>query len=206
MVHFRQPDCVACVPQALERIIDADPGSVALWASLPRRRLAAGEMLLDAGASARHVWLVQRGLVRFCFLSADGLERNKSFHMEGAWIGGGMPPHEAPSPYSIQALEATELVELSYDALIDCTRRFPAIRPVLDEALSWTYARQATREAELLMLEPAARYQRFVQEQPQLAARLALHHIASFLGITNVALSRIRGRLGLRRGARSDPP
>jgi CRP-like cAMP-binding protein len=68
---------------------------------------------------------------------------------------------------------------------------------VLADALACVFARQSAREAELLTLDAAERYRRFLAEQPLMAARLPLHHVASYLGITNVALSRIRQRLGL---------
>jgi CRP-like cAMP-binding protein len=199
MVHSRPADCVACLPEALARVIAADPALTAHWQSLPQRRLKAGETLLRIGEPTRHVWWIAEGLVRFYFLSADGLERNKSFHAEGAWVGSGMPPRSTPSPYAIEALEATELRELSYQALQDVIARFPAIESVHAEAMGWTFSEQVAREAELLSEDAASRYARFLRERPGLAARLPLHHIASHLGITNVALSRIRRRLGLTR-------
>jgi CRP-like cAMP-binding protein len=199
MVHSRPADCAACLPEALARVIAADPVLAARWQSLPQRRLKAGDTLLRIGEPARHVWWISQGLLRFYFLSADGLERNKSFHAEGAWVGSGMPPRSSPSPYAIEALEATELLELSYESLEDAIARFPAVETVHAEALGWAFSEQVAREAELLSEDAASRYTRFLRERPALAARLPLHHIASHLGITNVALSRIRRRLGLRR-------
>ena len=197
MVHFTPPDCLACAPAEFARAVAADAALTAAWESLPRRHFAAGTALLRIGEPASKVWLIQRGLVRFYFLSAEGTERNKSFHTEGAWIGGGMPPRIVPGSYAVEALEDVDVVELSFDALDDCMRRFPAVRPMLEEALSWVFARQSMREAELLTLDAATRYQRFLSDYAHLATRLPLHHVASHLGITNVALSRIRSRLGL---------
>lgn len=185
------------MPRALAQVIEADPALAERWRSLPSRRLAPGDTLLRIGEAPAHVWWIRQGLVRFYFLTPDGQERNKSFHAEGAWIGSGMPPRAAPSAYAIQALEATDLLALSYDALTQAMAQFPSVQAVHVEALGWTFSEQVAREAELLFDDPAARYERFLRERPALAARLPLHHIASHLGITNVALSRIRRRLGL---------
>jgi CRP-like cAMP-binding protein len=187
------------MPEALARVIAADPVLAAQWESLPRRSVAAGETLLRIGESPRHVWWIRQGLVRFYFLSPQGLERNKSFHAEGAWVGSGMPPRSTPSAYGIEALEDCELLQLSYESLAGVLARFPAVQAVHAEALGWTFSEQVAREAQLLSEDAATRYARFLSERPALAARLPLHHLASHLGITNVALSRIRKRLGLGR-------
>jgi CRP-like cAMP-binding protein len=193
-------DCVACLPEALSRVVQADPALAEIWHTLPQRRLQRGQVLLRLGEMPQHLWWIRQGLVRLYFLTPEGTERNRSFHAEGAWIGGGAPPIATPSPYVIEALEDTELLVLSYAALSAVVRDRPAVRAVFDEALGWLFLRQAAREAELLSEEPARRYERFLETSPQLAARLPLHHIASHLGITNVALSRIRRRLGMTGG------
>ena len=201
-----RPACVACTPAEFTRLIAADAALAQRWRELPRRRYAAGESLLRIGEPAAQAWLIERGLVRFYFLSEQGVERNKSFHAEAAWIGGGMPPQVTPSPYGIEAVEPVDVVELSYAELTRCLDDFPASQPVLMGALAWTFARQSAREEQLLTQDATQRLQSFLAEQPDIARRLPLHHVASHLGITNVALSRIRQRIGLGDGRRGRTP
>lgn len=191
------------MPAAFAQAIAQQPALLARWCELPQRLVPAGATLLRLGEAPQHLWWIRQGLVRFYFLTPEGQERNKSFHVEGAWIGSGMPPRPAPSPYAIEALEDTQLLELPYSELVECLRLFPTVAALHEEAMACIFERQAQREAELLSEDAATRYQRFLQEQPALAARLPLHHVASHLGITNVALSRIRGRLGLRSAKRA---
>ncbi|MCW7540982.1 Crp/Fnr family transcriptional regulator [Aquabacterium sp. A7-Y] len=201
MVHCPDPQplvsCLACTPTELARLTSSDPALLRRWQALPRRILAAGASLLRTGDLADTVWLIEAGLVRFYFLSQNGIERNKSFHAEGAWIAGSMPPLVSASPYTIEALEPSRVVALSYVELRALQREFPLAEPLLADALACVFARQSAREAQLLTQDAAQRYRQFLAEQPTVAARLPLHHVASYLGITNVALSRIRQRLGM---------
>ena len=52
------------------------------------------------------------------------------------------------------------------------------------------------REAEFLLDDATVRYVRFGEQYPDLEKRITQYHVASYLGITNVALSRIRKKLG----------
>jgi CRP-like cAMP-binding protein len=93
-------DATACSPcgDGLATALAADPALRQVWQQLPRRALAAGTVLLAAGQPLGHIWYLEQGLVRLCCLSADGRERNKSFHAEGAWVGAGVPPLRGQSP------------------------------------------------------------------------------------------------------------
>jgi len=53
------------------------------------------------------------------------------------------------------------------------------------------------READFLLLDATARYQKFLTQYADIKDKLANYHITSYLGITEVALSRIRRSLGL---------
>lgn len=188
--------CLACQPE-FDALVAASPEVARRWAALPRRRFEPGDALLRQGETAAAVWMVQRGLVRCYYLGEDGTERNRSFQAEGAWVGCGAPPRPSTSPFTIEALEATDVVEMSYAELATCLADVPGARAVLDDGIGSLLSRQATREAELLLLDATQRYQAFLQEYDDLAPRIPLHHVASYLGITNVALSRIRARLGM---------
>lgn len=189
--------CSICQPPALDQLIRSEPAVATQWQTLPRRRFAAKAILQAAGDTATRSWLIERGLVRYYYLCERGTERNRSFHAEGSWAGSGVPPLASPSPYTIEALEATQAVELSYATLLAWQQQFPAIRPLLDEAMTCLFATQSQREAELLTLQPQARYQAFLADQSRLVNRIPIHHVASYLGISNVSLSRIRARLGM---------
>lgn len=195
-VSTRDTSCLACRPD-IEAMLATVPGALERWRGLPRRGLAAGDSVLRQGEPARQVWFVQQGLLRCFFLSPEGVERNRSFHAEGTWVGWGAPPHVSPSAYTVQAIEPTRVVEMPYSELTEWLRNLPATRAVLDDGLSAAHAKQAGRESDLLLLDAPARYRAFQEEYRDIEQRLALHHVASYLGITNVALSRIRSRLGL---------
>lgn len=47
---------------------------------------------------------------------------------------------------------------------------------------------------EFLLCDAATRYQRFLEREGALLRRVPLYHIASYLGMTPVALSRVRRR------------
>lgn len=189
-------DCLACTPQLLGQI-ERYPQLAARWKTLPRREYVAGQSLLAIGQAVERVWFVVGGLVRVTHLSAQGVERNAAFHAEGSWVGWGTPPFVTTSPVDIVALESTQVLELGYADLRQWQVELPLVQEMLSDAIRAVLARSSQREAELLLLDAEARYRVFLEQRGELAARIPLHHVASYLGITNVALSRIRARMGL---------
>ena len=190
-------NCALCQPSELERLIHTEPAVAAQWRALPRKSFAPGAVLQEAAQSCTRSWLIEQGLVRCYYLSEQGTQRNRSFHAEGAWVGGSMPPVTHPSPYTIEALEPTQTVELGHATLLAWHQQFPQIQPLLDEAMGCLFTHQSRREADLLTLSPQARYTAFLADQSALVERVPIHHVASYLGISNVSLSRIRARLGM---------
>lgn len=184
-------NCSACTPN-LDRLLADTPGLAVAWNSLPRRQLRKGQHLLHMGDAVASIWRVQRGLLRMYYQSAKGLERNRSFHAEDHWLGAGTPPVATESPYAIEALEDCTLVEVPYALLQDVLAQHPAVHGAVQDALDSIFARQNQRLSELLMLDATTRYHAFLSLHGGMADRLRLHHVASYLGITNVALSRIR--------------
>jgi CRP-like cAMP-binding protein len=196
-------NCLICRPPELERLLQAAPAMEQVWLALPRQSLAPKQILHAAGDTLTRSWLVEQGLVRTYYLNQEGVERNRSFHAEGSWLGGGVPPAPSICPYTMEAMEPTQVVELPYATLQTWRDNFPAIRPLLQEAMNCLFTGQAQREAELLTLSPLERYQTFMTDQAAILARVPIHHVASYLGISNVSLSRIRARLGMANQGRS---
>jgi CRP-like cAMP-binding protein len=162
------------------------------------RRYQAGEYVIEAGQSVSRIGFLVEGLARYYYLTREGKEFNKGFAQPGhpltsviALVTG------QPSPFYIQALDACECLFLDYEALAalcDQHREWERLARHLLEQLA---IKKERREADFLLRSPQERYQQFLKEFEEVADRVPNYHIASYLGITEVALSRIRRRLGL---------
>lgn len=196
-VNVSTSACTVCQPPALEALVQSEPVLAALWQALPVRQFGAGTLLQHAGKTSTRCWQVRSGVVRLFYLNDQGTERNRSFHGSGQWVAGSLPPQALPSPYAIEALFPVEAVELPYATLEHWLRTFPHIGAPLQQALGYVFQQHAQREAELLSHPPEVRYQSFLATHGDLAPHLPQHHVASYLGISPVSLSRIRSRLGM---------
>ena len=153
-------------------------------------------MLHRAGEIAKSVFFICSGLVRFYYITEDGKEHNKSFSRENQFAGAiqyTLQPE--PVRFHIQALEPTRTLAIplqDLNALYQQSLPWANLGRLYMETLA---VRKSAREAGFLLDSAEQRYKNFLEEEPELAPRLPLYHIASFLGITDVALSRIRRRI-----------
>lgn len=168
----------------------------ALEARLRPRRLAKGEFFLRPGEASASVALVRRGLLRFYYTDTSGAEYTKAFRAEGELASAyaelllGIP-----SRTHIQALEDCELLAADFGALDAALSPFPSWQRTARLIAEHFYVVKERREFELLQLSAEERYGRFVEEFPGILERLPQYHVASYLGVTPVALSRIVSRL-----------
>ncbi len=156
------------------------------------------EHLLRVGEVAEHSFLILEGIVRIYYLTEAGKEFNKGFAAEDQVTGsvssiiGGLP-----SRFSIQALEPTSAALLprrAIEELYDRHRCWDRLGRVIAEATLVTIERLHGERLDPLEVQ----YRRLLETFPTLPKRVAQYHIASYLGITDVALSRLRGRLRAR--------
>jgi CRP-like cAMP-binding protein len=155
--------------------------------------LQQGDFFLRAGVQSTELAFINSGLLRFFYQTVDGKEFNKSFLPENQFAAAysafltGMPAR-----FSIQALEDSHLLVCDLTLVVklfDHHSCWEKLGRIFAEQL---YIKKETREAEFLLDDAETRYHNFQQNYPGLEDRLAQYHVASFLGITPVALSRIR--------------
>ncbi|MET0067072.1 MAG: Crp/Fnr family transcriptional regulator [Candidatus Thiodiazotropha sp.] len=161
------------------------------------RHFDKGETLLSAGQLAEHSFFLCSGLVRFYYVTEDGREYNKSFSREQQFAGA-IQDSVSPQPgrFSIQALEPTDALLIPLQGLYGLYQTSLAWANLGRLYMESLAVRKTRREAAFLLDSAERRYRLFLEQEPVLARRLPLYHIASFLGITDVALSRIRKRIG----------
>jgi CRP-like cAMP-binding protein len=162
------------------------------------RRFAAGAHVVKSGQIVTDLHFLVAGIARYYYLTREGKEFNKSFARTGQVLSSvSSLVAGTPSPFSIQALQACTCLSIRYadfNTLCDVHREWACLARRLLEQLA---IKKERREADFLTLSAADRYRCYLNEFADIADRIPHYHVASYLGITDVALSRIRRRLGL---------
>lgn len=166
------------------------------------RRFEADDILFSAGERPDVLYFIQSGLVRFFYLTDDGKEFNKNFVAAGSvvtslstFLSG------VPSPFFTQALEETVTIALPIEFVRRQVEADIYWERLLSRSVAMLALKKEQREASFLLQDAGARYEAFLDDFSDLAPRLPQYHIASYLGITPVALSRIRARRGKQRAS-----
>ncbi|MOA52811.1 hypothetical protein D3C78_1761660 [compost metagenome] len=96
-----------------------------------------------------------------------------------------------PSYFSIQALEDSVVIEIPYELQQDLMERDHGWERLVRKAVEKLYLKKEERERQLLFLDAGKRYCAFLESYPHIAKSLPQYHIASYLGISPVSLSRL---------------
>lgn len=162
------------------------------------RQLAKGEHFIRAGEIPAKMAFNLQGLLRYYYLDKKGNDFTKGFFAEGAPITSySAMIQNRESYFSIEALEDSVLVVFAYSDWKQLLNKHECWRQLLILLLEKGYCAKETREREFLVLDAEEKYRIFIRSFPDIENRIKQHYIASYLGITPVALSRIRRKMGL---------
>lgn len=158
-------------------------------------KIKKNEHFITTGERPDKVAFIAEGLFRVYYVSDSGKENCLVFRDRGRFLSAyNSLLDNTVSKYSFQALEDSVLLYVTlddYEALLagdECWQR------VLSKYFQLLYIEKEEREIEFLSADAKSRYRIFVTKHPELSGRISQHHIASYLGITPEALSRIRSR------------
>jgi CRP/FNR family transcriptional regulator, anaerobic regulatory protein len=150
--------------------------------------------LLKAGHTCRHICFVEHGLLR-CFYRKGDHEVSSWFMREGDVIISIESFYGQKESYEyIKALEDVAVYSITYDELNTIYSAFPEfnfIGRVLTEKYYTLWAQQLYA---LRMQSAGDRYRWLLDHHPELALRVPAKYLASYLGIDETTLSRIKGK------------
>jgi CRP-like cAMP-binding protein len=162
-----------------------------------RRTISKGDFFNMQNFVCSDLGFIKSGLFRIYYYDEETMaDRNMFFFSEGQFIVSFRSfIYQYPCIYYIEALEDAELYAIKYQDLqnLYSTNKGWANTGRLLAELFFEYAQ--SRMESLLFNTVEQRYIKLLKEQPEILKRIALYHIASYLGITSQSLSRIRKRL-----------
>lgn len=157
--------------------------------------LSKSEFLLTEGKICRHLYFLEQGALRG-FYNLDGKEITYWFAFEGDFVTSFHSfTTQEPAVENIQLLEGSVLWAISKETLSDLFNRFHEIERLVRIAYEKYYIRLEERFINAQFKTAAERYEQLMKQTPHIVERIPLGQIASYLGISQETLSRIRSRL-----------
>jgi CRP-like cAMP-binding protein len=155
-----------------------------------------GEALLRAGERRSSLYWVESGVLRLFYLDRQGQSANKNFYLDGAMLWPLTPALAGQAvDFWIEAIALTHAWTLPWPAWQAACTDWSAWQTLERRTLALLLNDKMRREQLFLQCTATQRYQDLCALRPEWLARIPLRHLASYLGITDVALSRIRRRL-----------
>lgn len=164
-----------------------------MWSCFEAVTLMKGEVLLRQGTLWDQVIFVDRGMLRMYFAGSDGREFNKNFYRENALIFPlTVSMQREQTIFEIAALERSLIWQMPLKSFQRHLEQMDGWAPLRSAFMDHLLTSKLKREHELLTLNGQSRYRKLCEDEPELARRVPMMHLASFMGMTNVSLSRIR--------------
>ena len=151
--------------------------------------------LLKAPAIEDHLAFIEKGIVRH-YIPKDENDITYAFSFSGEFVSG----YESfltrtPSICNIETLTECVFWQVSYNDLEEIYKNTDAGNIIGRKASEMLFLEKSKRELSLLNDTAEERYLNLFKEQPQLIQFIPQKYLASYIGITPQALSRIRKRI-----------
>lgn len=157
--------------------------------------LKQNEYMLKQGQISTRIGFLLQGATRTFFTDSDGNEKTLAFFFEGeplAVIDSFL--NKVPSSVSSITLEPSLIIWTDYERFVSFTSKYPRYNMIMLNALAQWFAKGKESMEYLHQGSAKARYDMMCKLHPKIIERVPLMYIASYLGITQQTLSRIRAK------------
>lgn len=160
-----------------------------------QKKFIKGALLLRGSEICRHIYFLKKGFARG-FVNQDGKDITSWFAEENDIVTSLYSfVSQKPSFENIEILENSTLYTISYENLQELYDQYPEFNLIGRRFMEKYYVELMVRTMSLQFQPAKERYYQLLTHQPALLKRATLGHIASFLGISQETLSRIRSKI-----------
>jgi CRP-like cAMP-binding protein len=157
------------------------------------RKLRRKEFLLREGEICRYKIFIAKGLLRTYAIGEQGSEHILRFSPENSWTTEPESFDNAtPSLLNIDALESSELVLWTKNDLRYLIDNIPGLKTYFGKMILGSGSSLRKRILSGISSTAEEKHEEFIKNYPDIYARVPLHMVASYLGVTRKTLTRIR--------------
>jgi CRP-like cAMP-binding protein len=156
------------------------------------------EYFSEAGKISRQVAFVVDGIMRVCYYDNKGEEITKYFIEENNLVVDLESfDNEIPSSSYVQAVTDCTLIVFQRKDWLELLQTIVGWEAIVHKIISRALLQKVERRSPLVSEDATTRYLKFLEIYPTVVNRIPLSYIASYLGVTQSSLSRIRKNIKL---------
>jgi len=185
------------IDKYVQQCVNLDAAELtALHGAFKLQKVPKKTLLLKEGEICSFESFINKGCIRSYFVDQKGNEITLQLAIEDWWVSDIASFHERkPSNMFIETLENCELLTLTPPAKEKLLNEVPKMERVFRLMVQRHISALQNRLFITISDSATDKYLDFIQRYPTLPQRVAQHYIASYLGISQEFLSKIRTRL-----------
>lgn len=154
-----------------------------------------GTHLLNEGEYSKYTYFVLEGCLRIYYINNEGLESTRylafEHHLATALVS---YINQEPSLECMQAMEDSRLLRISHERFDTLRNTYPQWDDFYRAYLEKAYSKTVSRLFSFTSMDAKNRYQQLLRISPEIVQRLPNKIVASYLGISQETLSRIKSK------------
>lgn len=160
------------------------------------KRYKKGDILYRSGEASRKFFILKEGVTRSLVVDNNGNERTRSlFTAPSIFTSLISSLNNEPSEAEFNCLTDAIILEGDFKKFIDLTREHHDVAILYNRFLEEAFFNMEEKATILSTLNATDRYLHLKSRIPDIESLIQLNHIASYLSITPIQLSRIRRKL-----------
>lgn len=164
-----------------------------LFSISKEKAISKGTELIRQGQNVTKIYFVTDGILRSYCNDKNGKEHTLQFAIKNWWISDYIAIHNTkPATLTVECLKNSKVIEFNAEKLDDMFILFPEFEPFQRNILERHVVSLHQRILNQLQLTASEKYDLFLEQYPDIEQNIRNYHIASYLGITQESLSRIR--------------
>ena len=151
-------------------------------------------ILLREGETAKHIYFIKKGCLRLWF-NKDGKDVTLQFFFEGQAVASiESLVSNQPGMFTLESIEPSTILSISKENLEHLTEVYPELKEGFQNIMFQRFRNYTQLFLSRIKDSPKERYDDLIKNHPEFVNRVPQRHVASYLGVTPISLSRIKKR------------
>ena len=154
------------------------------------------EILIDLESVCQHTYFINKGCLRVYGFDKKGNEVTSKFSFEDHLITTLTSfIDQKPSRDCLVSLENSEILQIDRTSFFTLTEKYPAFKELYNSIVQYAFIHSQMRVYSFLGMEGIDKLKWVIEHEPELLTRISSKAVASYLGMTNSTLSKLRAKL-----------